>query len=233
MTSGLVNASFSLPEWQAVKRIFFAPWCVKGTDESLSTWDRLVPFMHHDSIDFESFILMQINPKECRVLSLEQRSLTERTISALAKGKSYTFVGQGQNEEACIELKLRLLSVNWYDFNTLTHQLYNVFTCDSREGHSPLPRLSNSGWTIATKQNGSWSSRQVCELWGVCWSHLQDCYWYPVVNDENVDSPSLAISDIPIYLPSWLPLLFIFSFIPISLHLKLCHQVIDNNVFEE
>ena len=25
-TSGLVNASFSLPEWQAVKMIFFAPW---------------------------------------------------------------------------------------------------------------------------------------------------------------------------------------------------------------
>ena len=26
MTSGLVNASFSLPEWQALKMIFFAPW---------------------------------------------------------------------------------------------------------------------------------------------------------------------------------------------------------------
>ena len=26
MTSGLVNASFGLPEWQAVKLIFFAPW---------------------------------------------------------------------------------------------------------------------------------------------------------------------------------------------------------------
>ena len=26
MTSGLVNASFSLPNWQAVKMIFFAPW---------------------------------------------------------------------------------------------------------------------------------------------------------------------------------------------------------------
>ena len=25
MTSGLVNANFSLPEWQAVKMIFFAP----------------------------------------------------------------------------------------------------------------------------------------------------------------------------------------------------------------
>ena len=28
MTYGLVNASFSLPEWQAVKMIFFAPWCL-------------------------------------------------------------------------------------------------------------------------------------------------------------------------------------------------------------
>ena len=26
MTSGLVNASFSLPKWQAVKMIFFAPF---------------------------------------------------------------------------------------------------------------------------------------------------------------------------------------------------------------
>ena len=26
MTSGLVNASFGLPKWQAVKIIFFAPW---------------------------------------------------------------------------------------------------------------------------------------------------------------------------------------------------------------
>ena len=26
MTFGLVNASFSFPEWQAVKMIFFAPW---------------------------------------------------------------------------------------------------------------------------------------------------------------------------------------------------------------
>ena len=28
MTSGLVNASFSLPEWQTVKMIFFAPWII-------------------------------------------------------------------------------------------------------------------------------------------------------------------------------------------------------------
>ena len=29
MTSGLVNASFSLPQWQAIKMIFFAP-CFRG-----------------------------------------------------------------------------------------------------------------------------------------------------------------------------------------------------------
>ena len=29
MASGLVNASFSLPKWQAVKLIFFAPWFSK------------------------------------------------------------------------------------------------------------------------------------------------------------------------------------------------------------
>ena len=29
MMSGLVNASFSLPKWQAVKMIFFAPWVRK------------------------------------------------------------------------------------------------------------------------------------------------------------------------------------------------------------
>ena len=32
MTSGLVNASFSLPEWQAVKMIFFAPCIHTHTD---------------------------------------------------------------------------------------------------------------------------------------------------------------------------------------------------------
>ena len=39
MTSGLVNASFSLPEWQAVKVIFFAPCKLKC---SLKTSVRLV-----------------------------------------------------------------------------------------------------------------------------------------------------------------------------------------------
>ena len=30
MTFGLVNASFSLPEWQAVKMTFFAPWLLSS-----------------------------------------------------------------------------------------------------------------------------------------------------------------------------------------------------------
>ena len=34
MTSGLVNASFSLPEWQALKMIFFAPWFNWATENS-------------------------------------------------------------------------------------------------------------------------------------------------------------------------------------------------------
>ena len=34
MTSGLVNASFSLPEWQALKVIFFAPWFTWATENS-------------------------------------------------------------------------------------------------------------------------------------------------------------------------------------------------------
>ena len=32
MTSGLVNASFSLPEWQALKMIFFEP-CKQSVDD--------------------------------------------------------------------------------------------------------------------------------------------------------------------------------------------------------
>ena len=36
MTSGLVNAIFSLPEWQAVKMIFFAPWSVPKSNEQIN-----------------------------------------------------------------------------------------------------------------------------------------------------------------------------------------------------
>ena len=34
MMSGLVNASFSLPEWQAIKMIFFAAWTVHPLGEA-------------------------------------------------------------------------------------------------------------------------------------------------------------------------------------------------------
>ena len=40
MTSGLVNASFSLPEWQAVKMIFSAPCPVTKTSEITLTDDH-------------------------------------------------------------------------------------------------------------------------------------------------------------------------------------------------
>ena len=42
MTSGLVNASFSLPEWQALKMIFFAP-C--PFHRSL-TWNACASYAH-------------------------------------------------------------------------------------------------------------------------------------------------------------------------------------------
>ena len=33
MTCGLVNASYSLPEWQAVKLTLFAPWSIQEIQE--------------------------------------------------------------------------------------------------------------------------------------------------------------------------------------------------------
>ena len=39
MTSGLVNASFCLPEWQAVKMIFFAPWSLSSANLPTSVSD--------------------------------------------------------------------------------------------------------------------------------------------------------------------------------------------------
>ena len=46
MTSGLVNVSFSLPEWQAVKMTFFAPW--------------VLPLSHNNNLTlFECFCQIQ------------------------------------------------------------------------------------------------------------------------------------------------------------------------------
>ena len=42
MTSGLVNASFSLPEWQAVKMIFFAP-CIGLKILRLTNFNIILP----------------------------------------------------------------------------------------------------------------------------------------------------------------------------------------------
>ena len=44
MTFGLVNANFSLPEWQAVKITFFAPWSyTRGIERGVKD----VLFYHH------------------------------------------------------------------------------------------------------------------------------------------------------------------------------------------
>ena len=43
MTSGLVNASFSLLEWQAVKMIFFAPCGNILSQSTLSMTDTIEP----------------------------------------------------------------------------------------------------------------------------------------------------------------------------------------------
>ena len=53
MMSGLVNTSFSLPEWQAVKMIFFAP--CNSHIESKTSWfiasdDAYYNQYFHDSI---------------------------------------------------------------------------------------------------------------------------------------------------------------------------------------
>ena len=46
MTSGLVNASFSLPEWQAVKMIFFAPCVIKDCNDAKSLQQDLNTLGH-------------------------------------------------------------------------------------------------------------------------------------------------------------------------------------------
>lgn len=70
--------------------------------------------------------------------------------------------------------------------------------------HTSLPCPGNSWWAYPSQQNGSWELWKVCRVWGVyllCILTLFRVLWitrYAVVNDENVDSPSLVISEIPI-----------------------------------
>ena len=51
MTSGLVNATFSLPEWQAVNMIFFAPWNFKNC--YLSFWYHFEWMFYNTESKFE------------------------------------------------------------------------------------------------------------------------------------------------------------------------------------
>ena len=55
MMSGLVNASFSLREWQAVKKIFFAPW-LPFTFLTASWWK-----MHSHIVEFLSAVFARFN----------------------------------------------------------------------------------------------------------------------------------------------------------------------------
>ena len=87
MTSGLVNANFSLLEWQAVKMIFFAPWLevileraslcapslkISGFDDQLCLFFFQILFNHlgcleslnckdDNSLTYSSTILIYIN----------------------------------------------------------------------------------------------------------------------------------------------------------------------------
>ena len=40
MTCGLVHANYSLPEWQAVKLTFFAPWLTGKNAEARNSWSK-------------------------------------------------------------------------------------------------------------------------------------------------------------------------------------------------
>ena len=51
MTSGLVNASFSFPKWQAVKMIFFAPCLVKILPErNFTNYALRKPCFYHPKL---------------------------------------------------------------------------------------------------------------------------------------------------------------------------------------
>ena len=56
MTFGLVNASFSLPEWQAVKMLFFAPWTdiVSGINSEIN-------FFMHKNVQRYQWVLQGSN----------------------------------------------------------------------------------------------------------------------------------------------------------------------------
>ena len=66
MTSGLVNASFSLPEWQAVKMIFFAPCICHCEMLLLVCKDRGIKIKQANEYDFLLLLLLFTKGKNKR-----------------------------------------------------------------------------------------------------------------------------------------------------------------------
>ena len=56
MTSGLVNVSFSLPEWQAVKMIFFAP-CYVYENKIKPSGNKVLPFSLACLMIFNNYVI--------------------------------------------------------------------------------------------------------------------------------------------------------------------------------
>ena len=77
MTSRLVNAIFSLPEWQAVKMIFFAPWAGPRTLKSQHRYSVANNFNFHKYTEQSSFIeLKYLFQKQFQRLMLTLSSLS-------------------------------------------------------------------------------------------------------------------------------------------------------------
>ena len=78
MTSGLVNASFSLPEWKAVKVIFFAPWV--RTFIFFDVWVE-TPWVLLPSLNAERSL--------CKMLKLKQIVPVQSTTKRVSCGWSH------------------------------------------------------------------------------------------------------------------------------------------------
>ena len=78
MTSGLVNVSFSLPEWKAVKVIFFAPWV--RTFIFFDVW-----------IETPWVLLPSLNPERslCKMLKLKQIVPVQSSTKGVSCGWSH------------------------------------------------------------------------------------------------------------------------------------------------
>ena len=92
MIFGLVNVSFSLPEWQAVKMTFFAPCCL---------WELVTQkkWSHMDVQLYKNFLLRAIRRKvfccseNCYVLAI-YRALLHTVIYFSFVGSCFTSISQ-------------------------------------------------------------------------------------------------------------------------------------------